>query len=145
MTRRTILEPLWPSHSPFLWSKRRLVTDYHNVFGIMNLIKRYLRERTYQTKYSSRLLWQSSVFGTMDLKCHEIFTFNPLTPNSHLISNSPYCLSYSSCDVSLENLLLDQLIIPNWYFSLFSSLACLILYWYCKEKFCLGHSWELKG
>ena len=21
----------------------------------------------------------------------------------------------------------------------------LILYWYCKEKFCLGHWWELKG
>ena len=32
--------------------------------------------------------------------------------NSHdLIGNSPYCLSYSSCDVSLENLGLDQLII----------------------------------
>ena len=28
-----------------------------------------------------------------------------------LISNSPYCLPYSSCDVSLENLVLDQLII----------------------------------
>ena len=26
--------------------------------------------------------------------------------------NSPYCLSYSSCDISLENLVLDQLIIP---------------------------------
>ena len=31
----------------------------------------------------------------------------------------------------------------NLYFSLFSSLVCLTLYWYCKEKFCLGHSWEL--
>ena len=29
-----------------------------------------------------------------------------------LISNSPYCLPYSSCDVSLENLVVDQLIIP---------------------------------
>ena len=28
-----------------------------------------------------------------------------------LISNSPYCLPYTSCDVSLENLVLDQLII----------------------------------
>ena len=37
----------------------------------------------------------------------------PLTLNSQdLISNSPYCLPYSSCDVSLENLVLDQLIIP---------------------------------
>ena len=29
-----------------------------------------------------------------------------------LINNSPYCLLYSSCDASLENLVLDQLIIP---------------------------------
>ena len=28
------------------------------------------------------------------------------------ISNSPYCLPYSSCDVSFENLVLDALIIP---------------------------------
>ena len=29
---------------------------------------------------------------------------------------------------------------PNRYFSLFSSLVSLILYWYCGEKFCLSHS-----
>ena len=29
-----------------------------------------------------------------------------------LISNSPYCLQYNSFDVSLENLELDQPIIP---------------------------------
>ena len=29
-----------------------------------------------------------------------------------LTSNSPYCLPYSSCAVNLENLVLDQLIIP---------------------------------
>ena len=29
-----------------------------------------------------------------------------------LISNSPYCLPYNSYDVSSENLVLDQLIIP---------------------------------
>ena len=28
---------------------------------------------------------------------------------------------------------------------LFLLLVCLIPYWYCKEKFCLGHSWELMG
>ena len=30
-------------------------------------------------------------------------------------------------------------------FSLFSSLVCLMSYWYCEEKFCLGHMWELKA
>ena len=29
-----------------------------------------------------------------------------------LISNFPYCLPYSSYEVSLENLVLDQLVIP---------------------------------
>ena len=41
-----------------------------------------------------------------------------------LISNSPYCLLYSSYDVSTENLLLDQLIIPElmFFFILITSL-----------------------
>ena len=28
-----------------------------------------------------------------------------------LVSNSPYCLQYSSCDISFENLVLDQRLI----------------------------------
>ena len=51
-----------------------------------------------------------------------------LTFDSHdLISNSLYCLTYNSFDVNLENLVLDQLIIPNWYFTSLSSHVCLIL------------------
>ena len=38
-----------------------------------------------------------------------------------------------------------NLLSPIWYFPIFSSLVSLILYWYRKEKFCLGHSWEWKG
>ena len=34
----------------------------------------------------------------------------------HLISNSSYCLSYNSFDVSSENLVLDQLISPSLTF-----------------------------
>ena len=33
-----------------------------------------------------------------------------------------------SYDVTSENLILDQLKFPNWYFSLFSLLVCLILH-----------------
>ena len=33
---------------------------------------------------------------------------------------------------------------PYLYFSLFSSLVYLTLYWYFKEKFCFGHSWEIR-
>ena len=36
---------------------------------------------------------------------------NPLTSKISF-SNSPYCLPYGSCDVSFENLVMDQLIIP---------------------------------
>ena len=50
------------------------------------------------------------------VKMHEMqpratLPFQPFN-SEDLISNSPYCFPYSSCDVSLENLVLDQLIIP---------------------------------
>ena len=38
-----------------------------------------------------------------------------------LISNSPYCLSYNSYDVSLENLVLDQPTVPLIFFSVLIS------------------------
>ena len=41
------------------------------------------------------------------------------------VSKSPYCLPYSSCDVSLENLVLDQLIIPIIYI-FFILITCLL-------------------
>lgn len=31
------------------------------------------------------------------------------------------------------------------YFFIFLLLICVILYWYCKKKLCLVHSWQLKG
>ena len=74
-----------------------------------------------------------------------------------LISNSPYCLPYGSCDVSLENLVLDQLIIPflRLFFILITCLLDIvltllgeILSWslvevkglICREKFSIVHS-----
>ena len=46
--------------------------------------------------------------------------------NSHdLISNSPYYLPYSFGDVSSENLVLDQLIIPKLIF-FFTLITCLL-------------------
>ena len=63
-----------------------------------------------------------------------------------LIGNSPYCRFYISYDVSSENLVLNQIIIPLFtFFPLYSWLACLILLWYCTEKFGLGQSWELNN
>ena len=45
------------------------------------------------------------------------------------MSNPPYCLPYNLCDFSLENLELDQPIIPKLIkFSYFSSLVHFILY-----------------
>ena len=61
------------------------------------------------------------------------------------MSNSPYSVPYNLCDDSLEDMELDQPIIPNWYFSLFSLFVCMISYLLCKEKFCLSHKWDLEG
>ena len=52
------------------------------------------------------------------------------------IFTSPYCQPYNSYNVSSENLVLDQVIIPKLAFSLFSLLIWLILYWYqCVQEF----------
>ena len=54
-----------------------------------------------------------------------IFVF-PLTLNfQDLIGDSPYCLSYSFCDVSLENLVMDPLTIPSLIF-FFILITCLV-------------------
>ena len=48
-----------------------------------------------------------------------------LNNSQGLISNSPYGLPYSFCDVSLEYLVLDQLIIPLFIF-FFILITCLL-------------------
>ena len=57
------------------------------------------------------------------------FAVNLLTPRSNL--SFSLLLPHNSYNVSSENLVLDQLIIPKLIFSLFSSLIWLIFYWYC--------------
>ena len=42
----------------------------------------------------------------------EVVSYHQPFNSQDLISNSPYCLLYSPCNVSLKNLVLDQLIIP---------------------------------
>ena len=71
--------------------------------------------------------------GVMDL--------NPFTPKISLVIPLTVChtILMMLVDIGLSNTS------PNWYISSFSSPVCLILFWYCKEKFCLGHSWVLKG
>ena len=49
--------------------------------------------------------------------------------SQNVMSNPPYCLPYNLCDFSLENLELDQPVIPKLIkFSFFSSLVHFILY-----------------
>ena len=99
-------------------------------------------ERQYYSMVELWLVWHSYKYilvlwwTSANDRCEEIHPppFNPLTPRSNL-----------KFSIQLVHLVLDRPIILNWYFSLFSSLSWLILYWYCKEKFCLGHSRELKG
>ena len=61
---------------------------------------------------------ESQIFFLFLFFCSNlIFTFIKQSPllsfnSQDLISSSPYCLSYKSCDVSSEHWVLDQLIIP---------------------------------
>ena len=59
-----------------------------------------------------------------------------------LISNSLYYLQYNSYDVIMENLVSDQPVVPNWYFSLFPLLVYSNFYWCWKEEMLF---WSLKA
>ena len=90
---------------------------------------------TQLTKPDTTLLSWTTVLWSYYRKCHAKFS-SKVSDSHDLISNFPCCLQCSSCDISLENFVWDQLKIPSNIFFLLSSLVC--LYWYCKEKFCLG-------
>ena len=57
------------------------------------------------------------------------FIQQPTFHSKDLICNFPYCLPYNSYDVSLENLVLEQLIIPLliFFFILITSLLDIVL------------------
>ena len=75
----------------------------------------------------------------MDRKSHLLL--NPFTPKISLLI-FPYYLSYNFYDVSMKNLVLNQLIIPSLkFFTLITFLLDIVLI--LKGEFCLGHSWEL--
>ena len=59
-----------------------------------------------------------------------------------LINNSPYCLPYNSYDVSSENLVLSQLIVPKliFFLILFTFLFDIVLIWWWEIL-----SWSLMG
>ena len=59
-----------------------------------------------------------------------------------LVSNSPYCLPYSSCHVSLENLVLEQLIIPSLVFCVILITCVLDIVLILKGEIL---SWSLTG
>ena len=60
------------------------------------------------------LVLHSFVGKGRKIQAHEILLF--LREAVDLISYSPYCLPYNSCDFSWKNLALDQLIIPQLIF-----------------------------
>ena len=103
---------------------------------------RYLNVRP--TKFKGPFNWNLSLL--FELRINILLTLS--LPDQ--ICHSPYCQPYNYYKVSSENLILDQLIIPKltFFFILITYLPggwygidiVLILYWYCKEKFSLGHS-----
>ena len=55
----------------------------------------------------------------------------PFNADWNLITNSPYCLQYTSHDVTWENLILHQLIISQMIF-LFILITLLLDLWTCE-------------
>ena len=106
-----VASPVLSQHSSFFfWSLTAPVITvsifadgnikFHFIIGIIWL-------RFSQIPLDSRSTQHDSTIGKKKDN-HKPYPFN----SQDLISNSPNCLSYSSCDVSLENLVLDQLMIP---------------------------------
>ena len=72
--------------------------------------------------------------------------FRIWSPKWQIKSHSGACIrrNFTPC-ASSENLVLDQPENPQTYIVLYSHhcLTDIVFICYCKEKFCLGHSWEL--
>ena len=107
-------------------------------FGLSTEYKQYLLENTFSF----------SLPVSLSHRINHQFLVSPFhIPLALLTTKISLVILLTVCHTILvmlvENMVLDQLIIPLLKFFLFSSLVCLILYWYCEEKFSLGHSWEL--
>lgn len=87
-----------------------LVTDY----VWMNLVTHDLKGKKKEITYNDLEDCSSwDQFFRFESRLHLLT--NPSTPKL-LPSNSAYCLPYNSHHFTLESLLLDQLITPDWYF-----------------------------
>ena len=90
----------------------------------------------------------SIISDSFSLKMFDVFLqranceVNPLTPKISLVILLTICHTVLMTFVWRIWRWINSFSL-NLYFSLFSSLVCLILYWYCQEKFYLGHLWEL--
>ena len=95
----------------------------------------------------SIFVWLVQTLDAMVYLCqctlHDKSSLNPITPKIILVILLTSAIHFFWCLFG-EFWYWIILYSLNLYFSLFSLLFCLILYWYCKEKFCLGHSWGVK-
>ena len=95
-----------------------------------------------------KLLWNTTSLQMLSA-ASKVLQFNSLTLLTLYLPDQICKFSLQSTiqffNVSSENLVLDQLIIPKLIF-FFILITCLLdIVSYCKEKFSLGHLWELLG
>ena len=83
-----------------------LICQFFETYNCSNLLFVNPILATASNVYSAPVVIFTSTLQFISFVEYQPFNFQDL------ISNSLYCLPYSSCDVSLENLGLDQLIIP---------------------------------
>ena len=104
-----------------------VINYYSHGFDFMNWLTFFFPREGFNLYFT----W--SLFSLQEAKqenshWHSIYSLllmKPFTPSQDLHSNSPYCQPYSSGDVGLENLLLDQLKFPSFLF-FFDLITCLL-------------------
>ena len=108
-----------------LFPKEKVLLLHSNGINICYLLSEWFVQKKKKKKKNKTQTPRLSPFNSQDL-----------------ISNSTYCLPYSSCDISFENLVLDQLIILQMIFFLVS-ITCLL----DSVLISLGEilSWSLMG
>ena len=77
-----------------------------------------------QCSFTFAILCFSYKLSYLGMKVAYVMPLKALN-SQDLITHSPYCLQYNLCGVSLENLVLDQLIIPKSMFFFFL-ITCLL-------------------
>ena len=94
---------IWPLE--ITWQQRWRILLWWRFFSFISILSFIVEHFLIEYRKNKK----QSNLNSQSVRSKILLSFN----SQDLCSNSPYCLPYSSFDVSLENLVLDQLIRPQ--------------------------------